>query len=152
MTKKVLELLALLGIGGAMFFGHSEGQKEIAMEAEREKPVQSSSHVSRSGDGAILIKLDLSQLPILGIQTQTVSLSQGRALVPEAAIVRDGDAHCVFLKTSEASFQKTPVQIEGVTDEGALSVRGLDRGGIVVVRGAQLLLSEELKSQIHIGD
>ncbi len=150
--RKGIELVILLGLGAALFFGYSEGQKEIKKEGEREKPVQSASHVSRFADGAILIQLDAAALSILGIHTQAVALSQGRSLVPEAAIVRDGGGLFVFQKTNEASFVKTPVRIDGITAGGELAVSGLARGKAVVVSGAQLLLSEELKSQIHIGD
>lgn len=150
--KRIFEMLALLGMGAALLFGYFEGRKEVKLDAEREKPVQSSSHVSRASDGTILIQLDPASVALLGIRTQIVGLSRKRARITEAAVVRDGDALFVFRKTGEASFLKTPVQVDAVSDDGDLSVRGLAGGEAIVVRGAQLLFSEELKGQIQTGD
>jgi len=68
--------------------------------------------------------------------------------VPPAAVVYHGGKAWVYLKTSEETFARREVTTRDEVEGGWLD-EGLSPGDAVVVSGAQLLLSEELKYQIR---
>jgi hypothetical protein len=57
----------------------------------------------------------------------------------------------VYVQTAASEFVRKEVTLDEATDDGYVSMRTVAAGDRVVVQGAQLLLSEEFKSQI-VGD
>ena len=58
----------------------------------------------------------------------------------------------VYRQLEGDKFGRREVAVERTTDKGVAGLIGLKPGERVVVQGAQLLLSEEQKSQIEIGE
>lgn len=79
-----------------------------------------------------------------------VELSSGPALqgvaVPESAIVRQAGRAFVYVERRPGVFVRTPVGGENQAPQGWLIREGLPPGARFVVRGSQLLLSQETKS------
>lgn len=72
--------------------------------------------------------------------------------VPDGAVVRwQGKPHA-YVETSEGEFARHPIPTEIATPGGWLVTSGLPAGIGAVVRGAQLLLSEETKVQSSAGE
>jgi hypothetical protein len=70
-------------------------------------------------------------------------------VVPEAAVVwHAGRAWC-YVKEGDDLFVRVPVATSHAVDGGWFNATGFEEGQAVVVAGAQLLLSEELKYQIR---
>jgi hypothetical protein len=70
-------------------------------------------------------------------------------VVPEAAVVwQAGRAWC-YVKEDNERFVRVPVATSRAIEGGWLNATGFEPGQEVVVAGAQLLLSEELKYQIR---
>jgi hypothetical protein len=69
-------------------------------------------------------------------------------VIPSAAIVRLAGKSYVYVQTTANEFVRKEVTLDQPTDDGYLSTRTVTTGDRVVVQGAQLLLSEEFKSQI----
>jgi hypothetical protein len=67
--------------------------------------------------------------------------------VPESAIVWYGGARWVYVKTAPARFTRRYLPSPLTTDQGVVVTGGLQPGDKVVVEGAELLLSEELRPQ-----
>ena len=82
----------------------------------------------------------LLQLP--GVPTKGI-------LVPNSAILRVTGKTWVWVVGAENAFSRREITLDIPTDKGWLSATGLSAGDKVVVEGGQLLLSEELKSQIQ---
>ncbi len=72
-------------------------------------------------------------------------------LLPRPAVVRYAGKSWVYLETSPGEFTRREVALENVT-AGGWFTRSLAPGVRVVTAGAQMLLSEELKSQIQVGE
>lgn len=71
------------------------------------------------------------------------------ALIPRSAVLRHGGLTWVYVKIDDNRFERRCVSLDQPTANGWLAVAGVSQGDRVVVRGAQFLLSEELKSQIE---
>jgi hypothetical protein len=70
-------------------------------------------------------------------------------IVPERAVVwHAGRAWC-YVKDEKGTFLRTPVDTSRAVEGGWFNSSGFEVGDEVVVTGAQLLLSEELKYQIR---
>lgn len=87
----------------------------------------------------------------------TASLPSGASLqgvaVPDEAVVRADGRAFVYVATGAGEFVRRPIVTDTPTASGWLVRQGLDPGTRVVVRGAQLLLSQELKAGgAHDGD
>lgn len=68
-------------------------------------------------------------------------------LVPDAAIVRWQGRPSIYVAVADGEFARRSVSTEIMTPEGWLVRSGLPAGAPVVVTGAQLLLSEEIKAR-----
>ncbi len=85
-----------------------------------------------------------------------VTLSSGKsaagAFVPASAVVwSDGKAWAYF-KTGARTFARRAIVTDTPAPDGGYIVSGLPAGSEVVGSGAQMLLSEEFRAQIHIED
>ena len=69
-------------------------------------------------------------------------------VIPSTAVVRLAGKSYVYVQTTANEFVRKEVTLDQPTEGGFLSTRTLSAGDRVVTQGAQLLLSEELKSQI----
>jgi hypothetical protein len=69
-------------------------------------------------------------------------------VIPSTAVVRLAGKSYVYVQTTANEFVRKEVTLDQPTDDGYLSTRTVTAGDRVVVQGAQLLLSEEFKSQI----
>jgi hypothetical protein len=73
-------------------------------------------------------------------------------VLPASAVVRHAGATFVYSRVSEQEFVRRHLSDLRPTRGGYLVNEGLSPGEEVVTQGAQLLLSEELKSQISVGE
>ncbi len=72
--------------------------------------------------------------------------------IPEDAVVQINGINWAYKKINEDSFQRFPIE-QGYPIKGGFIVKtGWTEKDIVVIGGAQMLLSEELKSQIKLVD
>jgi len=78
--------------------------------------------------------------------------AQSGVVIPEAAIVRTSDRAWVYVQIAPIQFERRPLVISGPASPGWFVTSGFAAGDHVVITGAQALLSEELKSQIQVGD
>lgn len=76
--------------------------------------------------------------------------AQDAVLVPYSAVVRFGGKTWVYCQLADEKFSRREIAADRSNDTGLLVKQGLKAGERLVVRGAQLLLSEEQKSQIQI--
>ena len=81
------------------------------------------------------------------VPTQGASLSG--VLIPRSAMLRHGGRTWVYVKAGEDRFERRDVALDRPTSGGWFATSGVAPGESVVVDGAQLLLSEELKAQIE---
>ena len=73
------------------------------------------------------------------------------AIVPRAAVIWQSGKSWVYVKTEKEKFARREVVLEDPASAGWFT-RSLKPGDKVVTTGAQMLLSEEFKSQIRVED
>lgn len=72
-------------------------------------------------------------------------------MVPPTAIVWWQGRAWIYLRSGKDRFARRAITTDVPAPDGSYVVRGLSPGGEVVTRGAQMLLSEELRGQLHAG-
>lgn len=73
-------------------------------------------------------------------------------LVPPGAIIRAAGRTWVYVQTADTTFTRREIALTHPADGGWLMTRGLGPGDRIVVEGAQMLFSEELKGRLQVGD
>ena len=134
------KLIALILISAFLIFGvwaFLEGRKEMQKEREREKPVQTAPRVKKQSDGSSVIEFEPETLRLSGVVAENIN----GPLKSDAIVAAHGDAW-YFVEISPGVFQRKRCT------SSACSVSREK----VVVRGAQMLLSEERKDTIQIGE
>ena len=85
-----------------------------------------------------------------------VLLSAGRAvngaLVPASAVVWSEGKAWAYFRTGEQTFARREIETDAPAPDGGYVVKGLPKSTEVVEQGAQLLLSEEFRSRIQVGE
>ncbi len=87
---------------------------------------------------ALIGRIELAGQPVQGV------------LVPPAAIVRALGSTWVYVQSGPTTFARRKAPLERPITGGWLVTLGLTAGDRLVVSGAQMLLSEELKSRIQV--
>lgn len=72
-------------------------------------------------------------------------------VIPRAALIRAAGKTWAYVKVGEGHFTRIEVAPEHPVAQGWFVTDGFTAGDRIVVEGAQILLSEEMKSQIQMG-
>ena len=148
--KKILWLALIPIVGVLLTWAFIEGRKEMEIERERERPIQVPPRV-KNENGKTRVVLDEKTRALAGIETQRPSPEKGGLLLPRSAILRQEGAAWVFAEVARGEFERRSVQILRFGEERiVVSSDAIRPDAVVVTTGAQLLLSEELKSQIQV--
>ena len=78
--------------------------------------------------------------------------AQNGVMIPRAAVTRFNGKPWIYLQTGEDTFLRREISLERPLAGGWFAAQGMKPGDRVVVGSAQMLLSEEQKYQIHMGD
>ena len=81
-----------------------------------------------------------------------VGAPQAGVLLPASAVVWWQGRAWVFLETEADRFTRTEIAGDRQTADGRVFAAGLPATADVVVQGAQMLLSEEFRAQIEVGE
>lgn len=144
--KKFMMLVVLIGLAALVIWGFVEGQHEAEMEALREKPVNAPPRVVEENERQVVSLTDADRTSG-GIAVEEIPPQA----VPNSALVWWGDKAWVYVETSPGKFLKTPVVIKKFEQEH-YEVEGVPSPVLIVTHGAQLLLSEEERASIEVGE
>ena len=73
-------------------------------------------------------------------------------LVPDNAVVRSDERAWIYVQTVDTHFVRREITVDHHVPGGWFVTNSIAPGDKVVVTGAQMLLSEERKSQIKLED
>ena len=134
--KRIILIFFFLVIVAASVLAFLEGRKEMQKEREREKPVKAPLRLKTTPRGSV-IEFDESTLALSGIVVEKIS-----GLVKVNSIVTADGKPWYYAEVSPRVFLRRPCPSEAcaVSEE------------TIVTRGAQMLLSEERKNIIKIGE
>ncbi len=144
--KKFMMLVVLIGLAALMVWGFVEGQHEAEMESLREKPVNAPPRVVEENERQVVGLTDADRTSG-GIAVEEISPQA----LSNSALVWWGDKSWVYVETSPGKFLKTPITIK-TFEQGNYEVEGLSSPVRIVTHGAQLLLSEEERASIEVGE
>lgn len=140
----ILAALVLIGAGAWIVVAFMEGRKEIKEEQELENPITSIPRVSVQ-DGETVVALDTAAQFLGGIE---VSEWRGSKIPDSAVIHLDGREWVYLKKDSERFVTKETSSATQFVRKEISPATSLKVGDLIVVTGAQLILSEEFRAQI----
>lgn len=135
--KKIIAVFLIPFFGGLCIWAFLEGRKEMQKEREREKPVQTAPRAKKEADGSVAIEFDQETLRLSGINSKYVT----GPLEVNSIVISDG-IDWYFLETKPGVFRRMRCAANGCS---VLNQK-------IVTQGAQILLSEEKKGNIRIGE
>jgi hypothetical protein len=152
--KQVLILLSL-PIGTALPRSPPSALLPVTGAPVTARFLSSAAHTDPRVQGVGLYYLAPAAESLLPGTSVEASLAVGPAVavvrVPGSAVVWAAGSAWIYLRTDSSTYMRRRISTDEPTPEG-YAVRGLPPGSRVVVRGAQLLLSEESVSRIPAGD
>ncbi len=126
------------------FEEHPIAAERVALVARADPAAQGRSFLFRLTANALELRPGLAvtaRIPVPGTERKGV-------VIPEAAVVRVAGKAYAFTQTGPDEFVRKELAVDQPVDGGFLTATNFAAGDRVVVQGAQLLLSEEFKSQL----
>ena len=114
----------------------------ISMAAQIESVAQGESYYFQTGDKNIITGMNVTAwIPEQNMHTVGV-------IIPKSALIWYLDQAFVYLKTAEEAFIRRPIDHYSALADGYFISDAVKPGEQIVTKGAQMLLSEELRGQI----
>ena len=135
--KKLFTIFLIPLLIGLGIFAFLEGRKEMQKEREREKPVETAPRFKNEADGSTVIEFDQETLRLSGVNSKIIT----GALEVNSTVMADG-IEWYFSETGPGIFHRKRCASNGCSVSNEK----------IVVTGTQVLLSEERKGIIRIGD
>ena len=135
--KKLVTVFLIPVFGGLCIWAFLEGRKEMQKEREREKPVQTAPRAKKEADGSVAIEFDQETLRLSGINSKVFT----GPLEVNSIVIADG-IDWYFSETEPGVFRRKRCAANGCSVSNEK----------IVIQGAQILLSEEKKGIIRIGE
>ena len=121
--------------------------ERVGFAASVDPKTQGQPFVFRVADSSGELRPGLSVTAYL----ETPGPARSGAVVPRSAVIWQTGKSWVYVQTDKEKFARREVALEDPASGGWFT-RSLKPGDKVVTRGAQMLLSEEFKSQIRVED
>jgi multidrug efflux pump subunit AcrA (membrane-fusion protein) len=121
--------------------------ERVGFAASVDPKTQGQPFLFRVADGSGALRPGLSVTAYLEIPGP----ARSGAVVPRSAVIWQTGKSWVYVQTDQEKFARREVALEDPASGGWFT-RSLKPGDKVVTRGAQMMLSEEFKSQIRVED
>lgn len=153
--KFIAAIISATAIGFFLVRAFIEGRYELKKEQELDSPVKVESRVSvKNGRSVVIIGdevADKSGVVVSALESITYQGKIYGVFIPDAAVVWSEGKSWAYIREGGASFIRYEIPTDTPIKDGWFaSSNDLMAGALVVVSGAQLLLSEEFRSQIHV--
>lgn len=144
--KQLFGFILLIGVAALGAWGFTEGRREVEMEELRERPIATPLRIVRD-NGIQELQLSAADETASGIRVETITAAD----IPSAAVVWSDGKAWIYVATNEARFRKVGVALKAFGNDRYM-VEGLSLPARIVAQGAQILLSEEERGAIKIGE
>ncbi len=150
--KSILFPPALLLIFTALaIWSFRVSRHELEQEQVGDTPIQIPSRVKKTDSGETVITLDENTQRLIGIEIKRLQLVGGEIVFPASAILHQAGQTWVYVQVKPNEFIRREVHLTRTKSPHRLINRDLSAQTPVVSSGAEILLSEEFKSQIQPG-
>jgi hypothetical protein len=150
--RLLLIMTALVAVTSLMIWGYLSGREEMLAEQEGEQLIRMTPRVG----GNDVITLDQNvrlRSGIIAVPLESVSYHQKTMVViPSSAVVWLNNKAWIYVQKDEDHFVRGAVSTEEPFKDGWLVEKNTIDGNKIIISGAQLLLSEEFRSQIPVGE
>jgi len=114
----------------------------ISVAAQTDLAAQGESYYFQTSDKNIITGMNVTAwIPEQNVQMAGV-------IIPESALIWYMDQAFVYLKTAEETFSRRTLEHYSASADGYFVTGAIKPGEQIVTKGAQMLLSEELRGQI----
>ena len=120
----------------------STGVIGVRLAAQTESVAQGESYYFQTDDKNIITGMNVSAW----IPDQNAKLTG--VIIPQSALIWYMGQALVYLKTAEETFSRSTINHYSATADGYFISDAIEPGEQIVTKGAQMLLSEELRGQI----
>ena len=146
--KKILLLLLSLVFFFGLIWLHRLNRAEDEREAET--PIASPTKLTQREGAPPILELSKATIEAAGIEAELFSSAIAQIQFPPSSIVREQGRAWVYLRVNETQFEREEVEPLSNSENGHWRLKGLRKKSPlpVVTKGAEILLSEELKSGI----
>ena len=148
---RALVLGALVVFAGLTVFAFVRGRAEFAEERERERPVNSPIRVTISDNQAV-VSLDPAASEAASLVMLRLVPRAGAVLLPFSAIVWSEGKPWAYMRSAPGRYSRRGVPLGTVVEDGWLLPGKGWQGAEVVLAGGQMLLSEEFRADLNVGD
>ena len=122
--------------------GKAHKAELISMAAQTESVAQGESYYFQTDDKNIITGMNVSAW----IPDKNAKLTG--VIIPQSALIWYMGQALVYLKTAEETFSRNTINHYSATADGYFIPDAIEPGEQIVTKGAQMLLSEELRGQI----
>ena len=152
MRRGIMAAFVGLAVCALLSGAFIEGRKEMQREREREAPIKVAARLGRTSRGEPALMLDEEGRRLAALETAPARSAGSLVSVPRGALLRDDGRAWVFVEAEMGRFVRREVALDQPARGSWLLRGGVRIGERVVSVGGQSLLSEELKSGIHVGE
>ncbi len=150
-TGRVVLVLAVFSAAALLIWGHRLGKEALSREAQGEKTIAPAAGIQKGPHGEIFVELSQSAMELAEIRTEVLKEQGPYFLLPRSAVLRQDGTAWTYAEAAPGRYERKGVRPIELADQGWL-VQKVSPQNRVVTQGAQLLLSEELKSNIRVGN
>jgi len=152
MRRGIIATFVCLAVAALLSWAFIEGRKEMQREREREAPIKVPPRLGRTSRGEPALMLDEEGRRLAALETTPARSFGSLVSVPRGALLRHDGRAWVFVETEPGHYVRREVALDQPAEGSWLLRGGVRVGERVVSIGGQSLLSEELKSVIHVGE
>lgn len=152
MRRGIIATFACLAVVALLSWAFIEGREEMKREREREAPIKVPARLGRTSRGEAALMLDEEGRRLAALETAPAESFGSFISVPRGALLRHDGRAWVFVEAEPGRYIRREVALDRPAEGFWLLRRGIRAGERVVSVGGQSLLSEELKSAIHVGE
>jgi len=126
--------------------GKAHKAELISVAAQADSVAQGESYYFQTGDKNIITGMNVTAwIPEQNVQSTGV-------IIPKSSLIWYMDQAVVYLKTAEETFSRHTIDHYSATADGYFIPDAIKPGEQLVIKGTQMLLSEELRGQIPSED
>ena len=145
-NKHLTDTIQTIYIGASGNRSKAHKAKLISVAAQTETAAQGESYYFQTDDKNIITGMNVTAwIPEQNVQMTGV-------IIPKSALIWYMDQAFVYLKTAEETFSRRTLDRYSASADGYFIFDAIKPGEQVVTKGAQMLLSEELRGQIPSED
>jgi hypothetical protein len=149
-TGRLVLVLAVFSAAALLIWAYRMGKEARRLEAQGEETIAPAAGIQKGPHGEIFVELSPAAVELADIRTEVLKPLGAGFLLPRSAVLRQDGTAWTYTEAAPGRYERKEIRPIELAGPGWI-VRRISPQNRVVTQGAQLLLSEELKSNIRVG-